>query len=89
MVVNYAPKFYCRGKQLTVGFRPLGCVGKLVGVIEDTFQSSEAGIFGLYLPFRVIRRSALNAQGESRAYRLDVVTHFLHTVISHCPRRIE
>ncbi len=46
MVVNYAPKFYCRGKQFPVGFRPLGCVGKLVGVIEDTFQSSEAGILG-------------------------------------------
>ncbi len=80
-------QFHRRRKQLNVRFAPLGSISQLVGVIEDTFQSSEAGILAQHLPFLGrLRPTPFDTEAKRHPYSLDVVAHGIQTVIGHSRR---
>ena len=76
--MDKAAQFNRRRKQLNVALAPLCGVGKFVGVLQDTFQSSEPGILAQYLPFKGIFRIAMfNIKAQGKSYSLDVIAHCL------------
>ena len=77
-------QFNGRGKQLNVRFAPFGGILQIVGIVEDTFQSSESGILAKHRYFiSGLRSTPGNIEAKGKPYRLNVVAHGLEAVISH------
>ena len=82
--MNQATQFNRRRKQLNIRLTPLGGIRKLVGIIENTLQPTKPGILAQHRNLLgSLRPATLDTEAQDKPDSLDVVAHYLKTVITH------
>ena len=76
--MDKAAQLYRRSKQLDVRFAPFDGILQIIGIVEDTFQTSESCILAQHRYFLSgLRSTPCNTEAKCQPYRLDVVSHGL------------
>ena len=82
--MNQTAQFHRRSKQLNIRLAPIGGIRQFVGIVENTLQPTKTGILAQHRNLLgSLRPAPLDTEAKRHPYSLDVVAHYLKTIITH------